>query len=204
MPHAREGVERMKIIEAPQYGPMFRFTDASVYWALYVLSDGKRMGRKRLAEEIGVGEGSMRRIIETLREWEMISVKQTGITITKTGLNYLKGLPLTVVNVDLGDAIVGDYSRSVVVYGVSDKIQNGMQQRDAGIKAGASGCTTVVMRNGEFIIPPDWNLDKERPEVAKNIRDNTDMGEKDVLIVGSGDDLTVATAAALTAAFELF
>lgn len=194
----------MKIIEAPQYGPMFRFTDASVYWALYVLSDGKRMGRKRLAEEIGVGEGSMRRIIETLREWEMISVKQTGITITKTGLNYLKGLPLTVVNVDLGDAIVGDYSRSVVVYGVSDKIQNGMQQRDAGIKAGASGCTTVVMRNGEFIIPPDWNLDKERPEVAKNIRDNTDMGEKDVLIVGSGDDLTVATAAALTAAFELF
>lgn len=204
MPHARKGVERMKIIEAPQYGPMFRFTDASVYWALYVLSDGKRMGRKRLAEEIGVGEGSMRRIIETLREWEMISVKQTGITITKTGLNYLKGLPLTVVNVDLGDAIVGDYSRSVVVYGVSDKIQNGMQQRDAGIKAGASGCTTVVMRNGEFIIPPDWNLDKERPEVAKNIRDNTDMGEKDVLIVGSGDDLTVATAAALTAAFELF
>ena len=204
MPHARKGIERMKIIEAPQYGPMFRFTDASVYWALYVLSDGKRMGRKRLAEEIGVGEGSMRRIIETLREWEMISVKQTGITITKTGLNYLKGLPLTVVNVDLGDAIVGDYSRSVVVYGVSDKIQNGMQQRDAGIKAGASGCTTVVMRNGEFIIPPDWNLDKERPEVAKNIRDNTDMGEKDVLIVGSGDDLTVATAAALTAAFELF
>ena len=194
----------MKIIEAPQYGPMFRFTDASVYWALYVLSDGKRMGRKRLAEEIGVGEGSMRRIIETLREWEMISVKQTGITITKTGLNYLKGLPLTVVEVDLGDAIVGDYSRSVVVYGVADKIQNGMQQRDAGIKAGASGCTTVVMRNGELFMPPDWNLDKERPDIAKNIRENTDMGERDVLIVGSGDDLTVATAAALTAAFELF
>ena len=50
----------MKIIDAPQYGPMFRFTDASVYWALHILSDGKRMGRKRLSEEIGVGEGSMR------------------------------------------------------------------------------------------------------------------------------------------------
>jgi len=197
------GVE-MKIIEAPQYGPMFRFTDASVYWALHVLSDGRRMGRKKLSEEIGVGEGSMRRIIETLREWEMISIKQTGITITKTGINYLKGLPISVVDVDLGDSIVGEYSRAIVVYGVSDKIQNGMQQRDAGIKAGASGCTTVVMRDGEFIIPPDWNLDKERPEVAKNIREKTDMGEKDILIVGSGDDLNVATAAALTAAFELF
>ena len=194
----------MKIIEAPQYGPMFRFTDASVYWALYVLSDGKRMGRKRLSEEIGVGEGSMRRIIETLRERDMISIKQTGITITKTGLNYLKELPIEVVDINLGDAVVGEFSRSIIVYGVSNKIQNGMQQRDAGIKAGASGCTTVVMRNGELFIPPDWNLDKERPEIARKIREETDMSEKDVLIVGSGDDSNAATAAALTAAFELF
>ncbi len=194
----------MKIIEAPQYGPMFRFTDASVYWALYVLSDGKRMGRKRLSEEIGVGEGSMRRIIETLRERDMISIKQTGITITKTGLNYLKELPIEVVDINLGDAVVGEFSRSIIVYGVSNKIQNGMQQRDAGIKAGASGCTTVVFRDGKLIIPPDWDLDKERPEIARKIREETDMSEKDVLIVGSGDDNNAATAAALTAAFELF
>lgn len=193
----------MKIIEAPQYGPMFRFTDASVYWALYVLSDGKRMGRKRLSEEIGVGEGSMRRIIETLRERDMISIKQTGITITKTGLAYLEELPIVVVDVKLGDSIVGEFSRSVIVRGVADKIQNGMQQRDAGIKVGASGCTTVVMREGDLFIPPDWNLDKERPDIAKEIRDKTMMTEKDVLIVGSGDNLVVATAAALTAAFEL-
>ena len=64
----------MRIIDTPQYGPMFRFTDANVYWALYILSDGKRMGRKRLADEIGVGEGSMRRILETLRQWEMITI----------------------------------------------------------------------------------------------------------------------------------
>ena len=43
-------------MDAPQYGPMFRFTDASVYWALHLLSDGKRVGRKRLAEMIGVGK----------------------------------------------------------------------------------------------------------------------------------------------------
>ncbi|MBQ7701887.1 MAG: hypothetical protein IJT54_05735 [Candidatus Methanomethylophilaceae archaeon] len=183
---------------------MFRFTDASVYWALYVLSDGKRMGRKRLSEEIGVGEGSMRRIIETLRERDMISIKQTGITITKTGLNYLKELPIEVVDINLGDAVVGEFSRSIIVYGVSNKIQNGMQQRDAGIKAGASGCTTVVFRDGKLIIPPDWDLDKERPEIARKIREETDMSEKDVLIVGSGDDSNAATAAALTAAFELF
>ncbi len=193
----------MKIIESPQYGPMFRFTDANVYWALHVLSGGKRLGRKRLAEEIGVGEGSMRRIIETLREWDMIQIKQTGITITRSGLGFLDEIPIRVIDISLGDSVLGEYSQSVLVYGVADKIQNGMQQRDAGIRVGATGCTTVVIRDGKLIIPPDWNIDVERPEIAKSIR-ATGMTDKDVVIVGSGNEQRVAMMAALTAAFELF
>lgn len=193
----------MKIIESPQYGPMFRFTDANVYWALHILSSGKRMGRKRLADEIGVGEGSMRRILETLREWEMIQIKQSGITITRSGLGFLSEIPLKVIDVDLGDSIVGDYSQSVLVFNVADKIQNGMQQRDAGIRVGATGCTTLVIRDGNLIIPPDWNMDVERPEIAKNVR-ATGITDKDTIIVGSGNDQRTAMMAALTAAFELF
>ena len=193
----------MKIIESPQYGPMFRFTDANVYWALHILSSGKRMGRKRLADEIGVGEGSMRRILETLREWEMIQIKQSGITITRSGLGFLSEIPLKVIDVDLGDSIVGDYSQSVLVFNVADKIQNGMKQRDAGIWVGATGCTTLVLRDGNLIIPPDWNMDVERPEIAKNVR-ATGITDKDAIIVGSGNDQRTAMMAALTAAFELF
>ena len=193
----------MKIIESPQYGPMFRFTDANVYWALHILSSGKRMGRKRLADEIGVGEGSMRRILETLREWEMIQIKQSGITITRSGLGFLSEIPLKVIDVDLGDSIVGDYSQSVLVFNVADKIQNGMQRRDAGIRVGATGCTTLVIRDGNLIIPPDWNMDVERPEIAKNVR-ATGITDKDAIIVGSGNDQRTAMMAALTAAFELF
>ena len=193
----------MKIIESPQYGPMFRFTDANVYWALHILSSGKRMGRKRLADEIGVGEGSMRRILETLREWEMIQIKQSGITITRSGLGFLSEIPLKVIDVDLGDSIVGDYSQSVLVFNVADKIQNGMQQRDAGIRVGATGCTTLVIRDGNLILPPDWNMDVERPEIAKNVR-ATGITDKDAIIVGSGNDQRTAMMAALTAAFELF
>lgn len=194
----------MRIIDLPQYGPMFRFTDANVYWALHILSDGKRMGRKRLAEEIGVGEGSMRRILETLREWDMVVIKQTGITITRSGLGFLAEIPIKVVDIDLGDAVVGDCSQAVLVYGAAKKIENGMQQRDAGIKVGATGCTTVVIRNGNLTIPPDWNLDRERPEIAKRVREITNMTEEDVLLVGSAFDQHTAVVAALTAAFELF
>ena len=194
----------MRIINMPQYGPMFRFTDANVYWALYLLSDGKRMGRKKLADAVGVGEGSMRRILDTLREWEMINIKQTGITITRSGLGFLGELPIKIVDIDMGDAVVGEFNQAVLVYGVANKIENGMQQRDAGIKVGAEGCTTVVMRDGVLMIPPDWNVDKERPALARRIRTVTEMTDKDVLIVGSSSNRYAAVAAALTAAFELF
>jgi hypothetical protein len=193
----------MKIMEVPQYGPMFRFSDASIYWALYLLSDGKRVGRKKLAEAVGIGEGSMRRIVDTLKEWNFILVKQTGITITKAGTAFMKQIPVRIVDVQLGDSAVGEFSQGVVVLGVAGKIHNGMQQRDAGIKAGAHGCTTAVIRDGVLMIPPDWNIDKENPDLAYSIRKETGLTQDDVLIVGSGETKPLAVEAALSAAFEL-
>jgi len=188
----------------PQYGPMFRFGDTNVYWALHLLSDGKRIGRKVLAELVGVGEGSMRRILDTLKEWEMISVKQTGITITKTGHGFLNEIPVKVLNMDFGDVVLGKYQQAIKVSGVASKIENGMQQRDAGIKMGASGCTTILFRNGILMMPPDWDLVKERPEIAERIKKNVNLGQDDVIIIGGADNMHSAVNAALAAAFELF
>lgn len=193
----------MKIIDAPQYGPMFRFTDASVYWALYVLSDGKRMGRKRLSEEIGVGEGSMRRILNTLKEWEMISIKQTGITITKNGVEFLEKTPLRVVDLDAGSLVLGEYTQAILVKGVAEKVGNGLKQRDAGIRAGSLGCTTLVIRDGKVFLPPDWSVDDNEPALAAGIRAISGVADGDAIIIGGADDRNTAINAALTAAFEL-
>ena len=194
----------MKIIDAPQYGPMFRFTDASVYWSLHVLSDGKRMGRKRLADEVGVGEGSMRRILNTLKDNNFVDIKQTGITITKAGLAYLSELPIRVLDIDASKIVLGDFSQAVLVRGASKQIDNGLQQRDAGIRVGALGCTTIIMRDGELILPPDWSIDKNEPEVAEHIKEVSNMVDDDIVIIGSADNKIFAINAALTAAFELF
>lgn len=193
----------MKIIDEPQYGPMFRFNDSNVYWALYVLSDGKRLGRKRLADEIGVGEGSMRRIIETLKEWDFILIKQTGITITKTGLAFLDQVPIRPVDVNLKDSVMGAYQQGVVVLGGAPKINKGMEQRDIGVRVGATGCTTVVIRDGALMIPPDWNLDVHDPELAAKIREDTHITADDALIVGGSDNKYLAIEAAVSAALEL-
>ena len=193
----------MKIMDIPAFGPMFRFTDANVYYALYVLSDGKRIGRNKLAEEAGVGEGSMRHILDKFREWNFVQIKQTGISITKAGLVFLDQIPVRLIDVDLQGSVVGDFTQGVIVYGASSKIVNGMQQRDAGIKAGAEGCTTIVIRDGKLMIPPDWNMDEQTPELAYKIRKDTGITADDVIIVGGGSSKIAAVEAVLNAAFEL-
>lgn len=194
----------MKIIDEPQFGPMFRFNDANVYWALHVLSSGRRIGRKKLAEEIGVGEGSMRRIIDTLKEWDFILIKQTGITITKTGQAFLQQMPIKVLDIQLEGSVVGRYQQAILVLGCADKVVNGMEQRDAGIKVGADGCTTLVIRDGKLMVPPDWNMDEENPEMAYKIRKESGMTQSDALIIGGADTKTAAIEAAVSAALQLF
>lgn len=194
----------MKIIDEPQFGPMFRFNDANVYWSLYVLSSGRCMGRKRLAGEVGVGEGSMRRIIDTLKEWEFIQIKQTGITITKAGLAFLQQIPIKPVDVKVPDSVKGEFQQAVLVLGVADKVKNGMEQRDVGIKVGAEGCTTIIIRDGKLMVPPDWDMDEKDPSKAAEIREVTGMTPADVLIIGGADSQCRAVEAAVSAALELF
>ena len=193
----------MKIMDIPTFGPMFRFTDANVYYSLYLLSDGSRMGRKALAEASGVGEGSMRRILEKFREWNFVDIKQTGISITKAGLAFLDQIPIRLVDVDITGSVVGAYQQGVIIYGVASKIGNGMQQRDAGVRTGAVGCTTILLVDGHLTIPPDWDMDEKTPELAAKIHKDIDMTSDDVIIVGDADSKIVAIEAAISAAFDL-
>ncbi len=193
----------MKIIDEPRYGPMFRFSDANVYWTLHLLSDGTRIGRKRLSEMVGIGEGSMRRIIDALRDMELISIKQTGVAITEKGIDFLEDIPIRVIDLDAGDSVAGEETQGLLVLGVSDKVHNGMQQRDAGIKVGATSCTTFVIRNSVLMVPPDWNVDQEKPELAEKIRNEFGMSERDAIIIGGASTKSLAIEASVAAALEI-
>ncbi len=160
----------MRLIDRPKFGPLYRFTDYHVYKSLSIISDGRRKGRKQLADRIGVGEGSMRTIVDYLREEGFVDVKQTGIKITKLGLDYFNKIPLQVYTLELPEISLGEHSVAVQVKGVAPKIKSGMEQRDVAIKAGADGATTIVVKDGRLTVPVDFNLDSERKEVAEAIR----------------------------------
>ena len=146
----------------------------------------------------------MRRNIDTLKEWDFINIKQTGITITKAGLSFLEQIPIRPVDIYIEGSVAGQFQQGILVIGCADKVVNGMEQRDAGIKVGADGCTTIIIRDGSLMIPPDWNMDEQTPELAYNIRKKTGITQNDALIVGGGETQMLATQAAVTAALLMF
>ena len=193
----------MKLVDLPRYGPVHRFADYHVFKTLSILSDGRRKGRKQLAEMVKVGEGSMRTIIEYLREREMIDVKQTGVKIAAKGHEFLSKLPIYMERVEPTDSTLGERSAAVLVKGQSKKIKMGVEQRDSAIKAGAEGATTIIVSGGQLVVPPDYDLDKERPEFAETLRRLLAVSEGDVIIIGTSKTYDMAEDGALAAAFEL-
>jgi DNA-binding transcriptional regulator LsrR (DeoR family) len=193
----------MKLIDLKEYGPIHRFGDHHVYRTLSQLSDCKRRGRKSLANSIGIGEGSIRTILEFLRDKGFIEVRQTGIQITKSGSYFLEGIPLNVERLPSTDMSLSDDNVAVQVKGSANMVVSGIQQRDSAIKAGADGATTIVIKEGNLIIPPDYSLDLEQPVDAKVLRNLFDLKDGDVIIIGTAKDFDDAENGAVAAALDI-
>jgi predicted transcriptional regulator len=193
----------MKLLDLPKYGPVHRFADYHVYRTLLLLSDGRRRGRKSLADSVNIGEGSMRTIIEFLRDKGYVDVKQTGIKISTKGMEFVRNLPIRVERLDPSDISIAMRNVAVLVKNRADKVTLGIEQRDAAIKAGAEGATTIVVKGGKLLVPPDYLLDKEKPEIARGLRKLLSPGEGDIVIVGAAQEYNQAEDGALAAAFAL-
>ena len=64
-------------------------------------------------------------------------------------------------------------------------------------------CTTIILRDGELVLPPDWSIDEHSPELAVQIRAHG-MEEGDVVLIGgSNTGRREAAVAANSAALEL-
>jgi len=193
----------MKLVDLPRYGPVHRFGNHHVYRTLMVLSDQKRKGRKQIADAVGIGEGSMRTIIEYLRELDMIDVRQTGVKITRHGNAFLSELPIKMANIGQGSIAVGKECVAVHMSNNGDKIRMGVEQRDSAIMAGADGATTLVVRNGRLIVPPDYVIDEKDPALAALLRSTFNIREGDAIIIGTASTVSKAEDGALAAAFDL-
>jgi len=180
-------------------GPLPRFAEVHVRRALELIAEYKTIGRKQLAKNLGVGEGSMRTILNQLKKQSLITSSRGGHTLTAKGRNTL-GKPLEFVQVDAGDLTVGDVDVATIVRGVATKVKRGIEQRDEAIKAGADGATVLVFKAGKLQFPDGFTkVDEKVVGLVKTFGPR----DGDVIIIGTGSDAIKAEVGARAAARTL-
>lgn len=65
---------------------------------------------------------------------------------------------------------LGKFNYAVLIKNMADAIKSGIEQRDIAIKAGAVGATTLIFKNGIFLIPEtNFNALSEESQLQKKL-----------------------------------
>lgn len=190
--------------EAP--GPSPSFTTLHIVMALLALGDKGNLGRKRFTEELGLGEGAVRTIINRLRKHSLAKVDRSGCSLTEKGRKLYEAL-----RKNIGEFIEFNgnmpwnyrYNVGVRVRDMAKFLRMGLEERDAAIRAGADAAMIITVQEGSLLMPGISNLSEEQPSFASRIVSSFKPSDGDVIIITGSDDKNKALYGALAAAYEL-
>lgn len=190
---------------APGRAPCF--IEVHLVKALKIVDSEGPVGRVRLSKILGLGEGAVRTLIKHLKNEGLIKISRTGIILTDSGKklsSFLNSRISSETEVPQSFLTVGPFNIAVLVKNVADRIKYGLEQRDAAIKVGASGATTLIFSHGSLVMPGAEGEDvfKNVPAIRNVLISKLKPREGDVVIIGSGKDRLTAELGAIAAALE--
>ncbi|QQG48129.1 MAG: hypothetical protein HY247_05070 [archaeon] len=146
----------LSIGEKSEPGPSPGFTRAHLLLAFLTIGNSRTIGRQALAQDIGLGEGSIRTVLKKLREEGYVDADTTGCHLTVLGARlYRETLSALSPMISIKDSrlTVGSHHVGMLVRSGARKVATGIDQRDAAILVGAAGATTYVIKEGKFAVP---------------------------------------------------
>jgi len=202
LPAGRKGKGALEI-PSSQFGPAPRFRRFQVWKALWTIHRSQPIGRQRLTSILGLGEGSVRTVVNFLVDRGLVRADLSGMRLTAKGRRQVDGAGFLMATVNARGLCVGECDVAVLVRGRAKAVRDGLRQRDEAVKAGAAGATTLMFRGGRILMPPETDLDASYPQLARQIRAAFGLREDDVVVIGSAGDLRAAEDGAFAAAVDL-
>ena len=198
-------IERVTRKIAP--GPAPAFNEAHVVKALEMIDKYQTVGRIKLSKEMGLGEGTTRTLLKHLKNEGVTQSSRSGISFSEEGKKLFSDLRSQLregIDVPSSPLTVGAFNIAVLVRNAAQAIGSGMEQRDAAIKSGALGATTLIFSKNKLELPQEEeNLCESLPELHNKLVTQLNPKENDVIIVGSGDNRDSAEIGAKMAAIKL-
>jgi len=191
-----------------RYAPsrILSFDLAHVFKTMQLMEKDGRISRALLMEELDLGEGSIKTLVKHMKMNGLIENSNAGMWLTnkgKTMFSKLQSAIPTEMDIPKCSIAIGRFNHAILIKGLADNIRSGIEQRDAAIKIGAVGATTLIFRDGRFMMPErNQNPLKKDPEVHVSMIKNLKPSNNDVVIIGSAEDRKAAEMAAKSAALQ--
>lgn len=189
---------------APGRAPYF--IEAHVTKALSTIDAEGPIGRLRLSRTLGLGEGATRTLIKHLQIEGLIEISRNGIVLTDKGeklFSNLKSRMGNKIKISRSPLTVGPFNIAILVKNAVDAVKYGLEQRDAAIKVGALGATTLIFSRGKLTpVGVTEDVLRKVPAIRDALISKLRPQENDVIIIGSAEDKLMAEFGAIAATLE--
>jgi predicted transcriptional regulator len=180
-----------KLEKSSSSGPQPSFSRYEILKALEVMYRSGPVGRKRLSSILHLGEGSTRTILDHLQTAALIKTTKHGCELTDKGRRIAYKIMSRVVSeFELSEnaLVAGKFAYGIMVRDSASKVRNGIEQRDAAIRAGAKSATTIIYKNGKLVIPPEDRAPaKSWEDPLSMVNSKFQPQDNDVIIISGAD-----------------
>jgi predicted transcriptional regulator len=189
---------------APGRAP--NFIETHIVKALMKVDAMGPVGRLTLSKEMGLGEGTTRTLTKHLERDGLIHTTKNGIALTKRGKKLALDLKSRIgqeIELPQNPLTLGPFNIAFIMKDAAKGIGSGLEQRDAAIKVGALGATTLFLRNGKLIMPKiDEDLSVRDKATHELLISKLRPKQDDVIIIGSANSKLNAEFGAIAAVLE--
>lgn len=165
------------------------FGSAHVFKTLQLINREGFVSRHLLIEELELGEGSIKTLIKHLKMEKMIITTNKGTTMSDRGRKIFEEMSKYICSeskIPKSNISVSEFNYAILLRHLKFAIKQGVEQRDAAIKMGAQGATTLIFKDGKFLIPcSSYNALKDEKNVERILKDKLNPINDDVIIIAS-------------------
>ena len=176
---------------ADRYAPsrVISFDMVHVFKTLQLIQENGHVSREKLCKDLGLGEGTIKTLVRHLKMQNLIESTNAGTTMTKKGNSFFSELLSSIpseISLSKCAITLGKFNYAVLVKQMSSMIKDGIAQRDAAIRMGASGATTLLFKDNKFLIPQTYfDSLKDEHQLSEQMIKNLHPQDGDVIIIGS-------------------
>jgi predicted transcriptional regulator len=196
-----------KLVPEKTAGPSPAFTVFDAIKMLETIAESGSIGRGSLSEKLGLGEGTTRTLISRLKKAQLMTTSRKGCVLTEKGTKVwtqIKALIPIMLRIEDNELTFAANNVATLVKNRAIKVNKGLEQRDAAVRAGASGATTLVFKDGRLILPTISNdVSKDYPKAFHQIIQLMNPTENDVVIISCGTSFKAAEIGVLAASWTL-